>query len=482
MLFHAPDGIAYADVTVGAHRETWPVESRGFREWLERLFYTREQTAAGRQALADALGTLQAAARYDGPERAVHLRVAPGSPTLSLDLCNAAWEAVEVTAHGWRVVPQPSMRFRRTAGMLALPTPARGGSLDDLQRFLTLEADEDFHLVVVWMLAALLGRPPFAVLVMEGEHGSGKSVLCRMIRSLVDPSTVPLRAPPREEHDLAIAASNGWIVGFDNLSGLPLHLSDALCRLSTGGGFGTRRLYTDREEELFDGTRPVLLNGIGRFVHQPDLADRSIVLQLPVLADTRRRTEAEFWAAFEVARPAIFGSLLDALVGIVRELPSVRLNERPRMADFAEVGVAVEAALGWVRGSFLQAYTGKRDEAVREGLDSDPVGAAVLEFMSSRSEWEGTASELYAVLGSDSARHLVTWPRDPAALSKRMARLAPGLRAVGIQWERGGRTSTRRACRLRRGGDSPVTAVIPVMTQTGAGFGNDGSYDRSPPP
>ena len=37
-----------------------------------------------------------------------------------------------------------------------------------------------------------------------------------------------------------IAANNGWVVALDNISYLPPWLSDALCRLSTGGGFATR--------------------------------------------------------------------------------------------------------------------------------------------------------------------------------------------------------------------------------------------------
>ena len=59
-----------------------------------------------------------------------------------------------------------------------------------------------------------------------------------------------------------IAATNGWVVALDNLSHLSTWLSDALCRLATGGGFSTRELYTHDEEKLFDAQRPVILNGI----------------------------------------------------------------------------------------------------------------------------------------------------------------------------------------------------------------------------
>ena len=49
-----------------------------------------------------------------------------------------------------------------------------------------------------------------------------------------------------------IAASNAWVIGYDNLSGLPADLSDALCSLATGGGVrDTRVVHRCRREALF---------------------------------------------------------------------------------------------------------------------------------------------------------------------------------------------------------------------------------------
>ena len=62
-----------------------------------------------------------------------------------------------------------------------------------------------------------------------------------------------------------IAANNGHLLAFDNLSGLPAWLSDALCRLASGGSFAVRQLYTNDEEVLFKAARPTLLNP-----HSPD--------------------------------------------------------------------------------------------------------------------------------------------------------------------------------------------------------------------
>ena len=124
--------------------------------------------------------------------------------------------------------------------MLPLPVPERGGSIEALQSFLNLSNQNDFVLVVAWLLAALRSSGPYPLLAISGEQGSTKTVLSKLLRALVDPNVAPVRALPREERELMIAANNGHLLAFDNLSGLPAWLSDALCRLASGGSFAVR--------------------------------------------------------------------------------------------------------------------------------------------------------------------------------------------------------------------------------------------------
>src|SRR5262249_19645584 len=154
------------------------------------------------------------------------------------------------------------------------------------------------------------------------------------------------RCLPRDEGDLIIAASNSWLVALDNLSDLPPWLSDALCRLATGGGFGTRQAFTDDEEGVFDGMRPVLLNGIEELSSRPEPPASALVLQLPALAEEQRLTERVFWERFEAARSRILGALFDALAGALRHRGAVRVDRLPRMADFATLAEAAGVGLG----------------------------------------------------------------------------------------------------------------------------------------
>src|SRR3984893_11288930 len=219
--------------------------------------------------------------------------------------------------------------------MKPMPIPVSGGSVDTLRSFLNVQSDADFVLVVAWALACLRDRGPYPVIVLSGEQGSAKSTFSAILRALLDPNTAPLRALSREDRDLFIAASNGHVLAFDNVSNLPAWISDTLCRLATGGGFAVRQHYSDQDEVLFDAARPVILNGIEEIVTRPDLADRAVFLTLQPMPEERRRPEQELWAAFEAERPRILGVLLDAAAKGLKRLSETRLEKLPRMADFA---------------------------------------------------------------------------------------------------------------------------------------------------
>jgi hypothetical protein len=378
---------------------------------------------------------IEAKAHYDAPERAVHIRIGGLDGRLYLDLCDETWRAVEIDKTGWRVVDNPPVRFRRAAGMQPLPMPVRGGSIETLQSFLNLQADTDFVLMVAWLLAGLRNRGPYPILVVSGEQGSAKSTGCAMLRALIDPNTAPLRALPREDRDLFIAASNGHVLCFDNISGLTGWISDTLCRLATGGGFAVRQLYTDQDEVLFDASRPMILNGIEDIVTRPDLADRAVFLRLESIPEERRRPETELWAAFEAERPRILGVLLDAVAKGLKLLSQTQLPTLPRMADFALWATACETAL-WPEGTFWSAYRGNRGEAVEGVIDADPIAAAVRALMTVQTVWTGTASDLLDALAREVGERVAkskTWPDTPRALSGRLRRAATCLRKIGVE-------------------------------------------------
>jgi putative DNA primase/helicase len=349
-------------------------------------------------------------------------------------------------AHRRRAVP--ALPARRRVGGAARPTPGQGDA-NLLRDFLNVESDDDFRLLVAWSIGCLHPTGPYPILILTGEQGSAKSTAARILRGLIDPARPATRSCPKDERDLVIAAQASHIVAFDNLSRVNGDLADALCRLSTGGGFGTRKLHTNSEEMLFDVTRPVLLNGIPDLAGRADLADRSIIIELPVIGERARRSEAELWEAFEAARPRILAGLLDAACAALAGHRAVRLERAPRMADFARWVVATEDALGWPAGAFLAAYAGNRAQVGEAALEGSVLAQCILQLVDGGRSWCGTASELLqeirerAFTFTDDRQAI---PRQANRLSSELRRITPLLRGRGVEVirERAGKDRTRR--------------------------------------
>ena len=373
--------------------------------------------------------------------------------------------------------------------MLALPVPVSGGKVDLLRDLINLPDHDGWRLLVAWLIAALRPGLPFPILVVNGEQGSAKSTLCKMAKALIDPNKASLRRPPREDRDLMIAATNSWIVAYDNLSEISPRLSDVLCMLATGGGFGARELYSNDDEKLFDATRPVIVNGIDDLATRGDFLDRSIRETLPTIDEDKRRDEEELWNKFYELRPRILGALLDAVVAAMKNRPNVKLSQKPRMADFALWGVAAEPALGWPKGAFLAAYNHNRSGANSLALESSIIAPCIIALVDKEEIWNGTAKELLAQLeetyADEKIRKHKEWPTSPRKLSGELRRLAPNLRREGMEvvFGRHGRKGTPITLEKTGKTSSPSSPLSPVPENNGfSDDGRNGSDTNIPSP
>src|ERR1044072_9214512 len=221
-LFHTPDGEPYASCEVSGHLETWPVKSGGFRYWLIRRLYEIEGKAPAAQNLKDALNVLSSRARFDGQAREVRIRIAQHDGAIYIDLVDDVWGVVRVTAEGWQVIACADCHvcFYRTRGMLPLPQTGQSSGIEALRRLVNI-TDEQWPLAAGWLVACYRPDKAFPVLALHGEQGSAKSTTARILRALVDPNKAGLRSQPKDERDLMIAPTNGWVVALDNLSRIP---------------------------------------------------------------------------------------------------------------------------------------------------------------------------------------------------------------------------------------------------------------------
>ncbi|RLB77961.1 MAG: hypothetical protein DRH24_15250 [Deltaproteobacteria bacterium] len=437
---HTPEEEPFASIKVGGHIENVPTNSRKFIQWITRIYYKETGDAPSKQELEKALRLIEAQALFDGKMIQLHIRYAEHGDCIFVDLCNREWEQVKISATGWEIISSivSPIKFVRHPGMAELPKPVKGGSFDDFRKFLNIESNEDWVLIIAWIIGAMKKSGPFPILCLHGEQGTGKSFTAKLIRELVDPSTVALQSLPRTERDHVINAKKTWLLNYDNLSGIRNDLSDALCRTATGGGFRTRKLRTDTDEILFSSVRPMMMNGIVDVALRNDLADRSLIINLPLISE--RLAEKEIYKKWVALKPGILGAFYTAVSAALKNYHNVKLEKLPRMADFAIWVSAAEQALPWESGSFIMEYGNNRKRLKANTIEADLVALAVVKMVGNVSshEWTGTATELLKTLEhyndfTDSAN----WPKQPNALSGRLKRIAGALRDKGIETKRG---------------------------------------------
>jgi hypothetical protein len=431
MFFQTRDGRCYANVECEGHDETHPLPSKALERWVRAELKKGGNELPSEAQLRTFLKGLEAQAQCDsvGPDF-VHRRVGFEQGKIYLDLGGWDRSVVQIGPEGWTVCKESPVFFARSKGMLELPAPKRGGSINALRRFINVD-DREFILVVGWLLAVLSGRGPYPVLAITGEAGSAKSTTAGIVRMLVDPHIAGVSAPPKSEADLAISATNGRIVALDNLSAMPPWLSDAICRLATGGTFTRRRGQSDFEQETIIVEAPVILNGIGDLTPRADLADRTINISLDAIPADRRKPRNMLLAEFEGARAELLGALLDLVAEGLRNEHRTPCS-LSRMADFEDWVSKCETAC-WPAGTFAAAYRENQSHSAEDAIDGDPVACGFRNFLKA-APFEGTHQEL---LKSLIAFHPAppggrAWPATPKALSSSLRRSAPNLRKVGV--------------------------------------------------
>jgi hypothetical protein len=481
-FFHNRDGKCFADLSLNGHRETHSLKSQGFRAWLCRIYWESKNKSLNRQSVGDALGTLEGIALFNGSELETNVRMAHRDGKVFLDLGTPTCEVVEITATGWQIIPSTAcpVRFIRTNGMKPHPMPERGGKLSDLRALLNV-SDQGWILISSWLVACF-SEGPYCVLILGGEQGTAKTTSTRLLRDLVDPGKATARALPKEERDLAIAASNSWIISYDNVRHLLDWLSDAICRVSTGGGLGTRTLFADAEETIFDIRRPCILNGITNLATRGDLQDRSLNVPLEVIPEDQRIEERAFLERFEKIRPSIFGALLDAVAVALSRRSQVKLPRKPRMADFAVFAAAAAPALGLAESDVIDALFENRSAATEMILEGSPIAQTLINFLAAQKsgEWTGTTGELLEQISSPPVPK--GWPRTAKGLADELQRIAPTLRLLGIVWVDAG--SNKHGKRLRTLRQTPKTTSATSATSAaaqGKGYRADiDSLERQP--
>lgn len=408
-----------------------PINGRQFRDWLAAVFFEEHQKSVRKNALEEARITLEGLAMKE--QRLVYVRVAGAAGEYWLDLGQRDNNlAVFITANGWTVRPA-EVHFFRPENLLPLPEPAPSGQLGTLWEVCNLPETSRL-LVVAWLADTLRPDTPFPVLELLGEQGSAKSSTQEALRNLLDPNTSNLRGSPKNAEDLYVSAGVNHFVSYENVSYLNPALQDAMCVVATGGGFAKRKLYTDADETVIQVKRPIVLNGISASVTQQDLVSRTLSVELPVLNDAKLKNTLE--DLFKEHHAGMLGALLNITAKALQWLPEAWLpaERRPRLVEFAYLGMATAKAQGLDPEDFMKQLDAAREDGLERTLDASPVASAIRDWSEVNRRLEvQTAKNWLDILEGFKPRGCESWPRSAKGLGDAMRRAAPALRQLGIE-------------------------------------------------
>lgn len=436
---HDADGRGVAVIEIDGHREVHLIESQGFKKWLRAAVFKAHRMGIPDQAMNTAIATLNAIGNHEGGEVKVHLRCAKVGDAYFIDLCDEAWRAIRVDKSGWEILDRPPVFFIRTKDMRSLPVPSGAGEVGKLWKHINIPETRR-ELTLAWLLDSFRPDTPYPVLELTGEMGSAKSTAQRRLRDLLDPNEVPLRSRPKTVEDIHVAASNSYILSYENLSHLTPEQQDAFCVVSTGGGYSTRQFYTNGDEYVMKSKCPIVLNGINPVASQPDLIERTISVELPSISSAKRQDEQALEADWQQDRGKIFTGLLNLFSLSLRTLPSVKIDDsqKKRLIDFQRLGEAACLAMGKKAGHFSERFDVAQGEGVLRGLETYGISNAIQVLLSGRKgqKWEGTYLSLLGDLNDLPGVDRSHWPKSPRGLASQLKRIAPGMRRIGISVER----------------------------------------------
>ena len=419
-FFHNQDRESFVSFERDGHTEVWPLQSTGFQEWAGYAFFKELGKTAGEATLKSATDSLSGLAKYDGEEHETFIRAAQYGKGYVLDLCNEDWSVVHIYPGGWDVLKNSPVKFWRTETMREIPTPLKTGVHgvhNVLWNHLNI-LEEDKVLLLAFILECFRPETPFVIAEFIAGQGAAKSTTQSNVRDLIDPNAVNLRAAPKTPEDIFVGAGNNWIASYNNLSHLSAPMQDALCTLATGGGFASRKLYTNFDEALMECKRPVMMNGISSLATAQDLVDRTIRFNLPEIEAYKE--ESILHEEFIQDKPAILAAIYDLFAQTLKRLPDIKIKNPPRMADFARLGEAMSQVLGHDPGVFLSLYNEVRAQAIINALDGSPVALAIQDFLDTH------PFGLNQVLMKEALKRLEefkpygeAWPKSPRGLGDR---------------------------------------------------------------
>lgn len=428
----------YAAVEGDGKTRNCKISSKQFEDWLYYRYYTEHGYAVEKETVKSVSQILEGKTRHEKEQRRLYNRVALEDDTLWYDLKDGEDQAVKVTENGWEITQAPSI-FKRFRHQKEQVKPEEPVEIDRIFEVLNPCLDEDQRLLFkVQLIADFIPKFPHPIVCPHGPQGSAKTSMHWLMRELIDPSEMETLAYTTNLKELTQKLSHHWFAPFDNISNLPVKVSDFFCRAVTGQGFSKRELYTDDSDIIYKFQRPIGLNGINTVTQKPDLLDRTVLYELERISREERKDEETLQRTLDEMKPGVLARIFEIISDAMEIKPEINLDVKPRMADFAVWGEAIARSMGYNELEFLRAYLESIEAGNVEAIESHIIGKAILNLMGDRAEWHETPSRTLEELNEIAEERNINtnqkkWPGGPQWVRRRLEEVKANLQEQGLE-------------------------------------------------
>lgn len=405
------------------------IESNMFESWLVKLYYDTFDDILGRGPYKDAIHTLCGIARSKKDNVPVFRRIGYNEDRGVLVYYLGGTKYVQIDGNGWNVVDDScGLCFILQNNLVdcVMPVNEDPENLWYLLRQFFNVNDQDYLLILSWIIGTFWPFGPFPVLIKTGEQGSTKSTGSEYCVEIVDNRTSKLIKPPKDSENLYVSAHSRHVLGIDNVSFIDDELSDDLCRLATGAGLEKRKLYTDTDTIEHKGARPVILNSIlSTIVGRGDLLDRAIVVQYKPVNGYKSRSKLD--KELQAILPRVYGAIFTILSKVVKNQNKEYGLPVSRMADFENRILSTE--LSWV-SYFAKTLQTQKLSTELAFMSGDEIYEAIIQYFNNSgiAQWEGLVSDFVKQLD---LRYDSKY-KNSRSFGRHLERIKPNLRKLGL--------------------------------------------------
>jgi len=455
-FFNGSNGVSYISIEENEKLKTLPIKSQLTRDYFH-AFLRKNGFKVSRHLLDAIFDEFKSCAVVNDQMRDIYIRIGSLNGATIVDSGDKDYHFTVIDETGYRTTQSVPIHFVRPAKQRPLPIPQAMNPAKFAEIFRSFCRFKDPNAWMLVLSALLLflrrGSGAYPIIVLEGPQGSGKTSLSGFLRKLIDPCDPSLTQPPKNSEDIMILSNSGYVLSFDNLSGINDDMADIFCRVSTGAGISKRVLYTDDDEKTYYIHNPMILNGIDEPSAKADFVQRCLMIELNPLDSGSLKPESELRLEFEKVYPNLLGGLYQTLSECLRILPQIDSAPVSRMGDYSLMGMALERVLDLPPNFFEDIYAASIDEQTENAFWTNALCCSIYEKLNPKSTYggatrkdiQGTATELMSKLygrdpsggGLSSSR-----PKGPKSFTDHLKRAEPLLAAKGIvveRWRVGGR-------------------------------------------